>query len=328
MPTSDAPAITVWASDRFADHTPPPELNLAHPERPDRIYAVNAALRTLPYRIVEPTTPADDATLQLVHPAAYLKHVARVCARGGYVDAGETFANAHSDTIARLAVGAGIEAADAVWDGRTRRAFVAARPPGHHALADRAMGFCLYATGSIVARHLRERRGAERVAILDFDVHHGNGTQAIFYDDPSVLTISIHEDPQSLWPGSGFEQERGTGRGEGACLNLPLPAGSGDEAYLARLREEALPAVREFAPDVLLVSAGFDAAAADPLAHLNWTDAAYAASGRALAALADELCGGRLVALLEGGYNLAALAGGVTAFLEGLTSGYGGLSNR
>ena len=143
-----------------------------------------------------------------------------------------------------------------------------------------------------------------------------------------MLTISTHEDPATLWPGSGFEHESGEGDGEGFAMNLPLPAGSGDDAFLARLRDEALPKVREFQPDVLLVSAGFDAAAADPLAHLQWTDAAYEAVGCDLATLADDVCDGRLIALLEGGYDLDALASGVAAFLRGLTSPHGEAADR
>lgn len=321
MPMSEsAPRMAVVTSDCFADHALPAGLADrlgGHPERPDRIRAVNAALDAMTGLLrLSPGDGASDEALRLVHPQSYIDHVA--ASAGAYADEGETYVGLESDAIARLAVSAGIVAADAVMAGACRRAFAAVRPPGHHALVDRAMGFCLYANIAIVARHLQKQHGLDRIAIVDFDVHHGNGTQAVFYDDPTVLTVSLHEDPRTLWPGSGFATETGEGAGLGFCVNIPIPAGTGDAEYLRIFREKALPRVRAFEPQVLLVSAGFDAAAVDPLAHLELTNDGFAAIGHDLAALADELCDGRLIAMLEGGYDLRALADGVTAFVDAL----------
>ena len=301
-------SVAVFSSPRFTEHRTPD----GHPERSARIEAVWRACAGLPRTDV--VGPADDATLGLVHDPAHLRRVAAVCAAGGGpLDAGDTHASPASDAVARLGVAACVAAGEAVLDGAAARAFAAVRPPGHHALPGRAMGFCLYANAAVLARHLR-RRGAGRVAVVDFDVHHGNGTQAAFLADPDVLTVSLHQDPRTLWPGSGFAGERGEGAGLGATLNVPLPPGTGDGAYLEAFGA-ALDAVRGFGPEFVIACAGFDAAAADPLANLELTIAGFAGIGRRLAAVADDCCGGRLVATLEGGYDLNALHDGVAAFL-------------
>ena len=334
--------LTLYTSPRFVEHALPPHLSDragGHPERPDRLRAVFAALRQSgmwpdapalglttdfgldpagpPLPVVEVVEPADDATIALVHPAAYRRVIGDLARRGGgYADGGETYVGPASDTLARLAVAAVVRACDESLAGTSPRAFVAARPPGHHALPDRAMGFCLYATVAVAARHLIERRGLSRVAIVDFDVHHGNGTQAVLETEPRALLISLHGDPRTLWPGSGYASEIGTGAGEGSTLNLPLPPGSGDRAYLRAFDELVGPRLRAFGPQLLLVSAGFDAHRADPLAAMEVTEAGYAGMGARLRTWADELCGGRLVALLEGGYDLRALGRSVVAFLR------------
>ena len=289
------------------------------PERPDRIRAVHAAAKAAGFAETIAHEPADDAALLRVHPRGYVDFIAGLAADGGgYADAGETYVGPHSDAVARLAVACATSAADLVMGGEARRAFAAVRPPGHHALADRAMGFCLFATAAIVVRHLQQVHGLSRVAVVDFDVHHGNGTQAIFYDDPNVLMVSLHQDPRTLWPGSGFADEVGEGRGRGFTLNVPLPPGTGDAAYLDVLRDRVLPRVRNFRPEAIVVSAGFDAHEDDPLAGLSLTADGFGKIGRELAALADEVCGGRLVATLEGGYDLRALGESVVAFLREL----------
>lgn len=315
--------LAIVSSPAFADHRPADDeggRGGGHPERPERMEAVLAAIAEVGIEPIDPGEPVDDETLRLVHPQEHIDAVGRLAKRGGGMLDADTYVGPESDRVARLAVAGGIVAAERVMAGRSKRALVAGRPPGHHALPERAMGFCLYATPAIVVRHLQKHHGIERVAVIDFDVHHGNGTQAVFYEDPSVLTVSLHEDPSTLWPGSGYACERGEGAGEGACLNLPLPAGTGDDAYLAAFSHEALPTVHAFSPDVIVVCAGFDAAAGDPLAHLMLSMSAFGQFGRKLRALADEACEGRLIATLEGGYHLASLRAGITAFATGLTS--------
>ena len=314
--------LALVTSPRFVDQALPAHLRDragGHPERPDRIRAVWSAIEAADLRLLrlEPDAPADDAALLRVHTPAHLAHVA--ASAGGYADAGETYVGPHSDAVARLGVACGLRAADAVMSGDARRAFAAVRPPGHHAEPDRAMGFCLYGNAALIVRHLQQIHGLARVAVIDFDVHHGNGTQAAFYDDPSVLTVSLHGDPRTLWPGTGYAHETGVGDGRGYAVNVPLPPGTGDAAYLRALRDLALPRVRAFRPEALVVSAGFDAHAADPLAGLMLSSDGFAAIGRELAKLADEVCDGRLVATLEGGYDLPALGESLVAFLRPLT---------
>ncbi len=306
--------LALYADECFADHAPAD--GRPHVEQPARNVAVLQAVEGLPRQTL--SAPAADETLHLVHGRAYVEHVADVCQHGGGpLDGGDTYANGQTDHLARLAVACGIAAAEDVLHGRARRGFVAARPPGHHALPDAAMGFCVYSTAAIVAAHLRRHGNVARVATIDFDVHHGNGTQAAFYRDPDVLTVSLHEDPATLWPGTGAADERGEAAGVGTCLNVPLAAGTGDAAYLAAF-DEAMEQLASFGPSFLVVSAGFDAHADDPLAHLALSDTAFVAIGERLARAADERCGGRLVGVLEGGYDLRALRVGLRGFLDAL----------
>jgi acetoin utilization deacetylase AcuC-like enzyme len=209
-----------------------------------------------------------------------------------------------------------VQACDAVVRGAWRNAFCAVRPPGHHAERDRAMGFCLFNNIAIAARYLQSEHGIGKVAIVDWDVHHGNGTQHIFEEDPSVLYISLHQHP--LYPGTGLAGERGRGAGEGFTLNLPLPAGSGDREYREAF-DRVLNRLNEFVPEFILVSAGFDAHRDDPLAGMNLGAESYGWMTRDLLDAAGEHCEGRLVAVLEGGYNLAALAASVGTCIEEMT---------
>jgi acetoin utilization deacetylase AcuC-like enzyme len=204
--------------------------------------------------------------------------------------------------------------------GEVRRAFAAGRPPGHHAEPERAMGFCLFSNIAIGARHLQRAHGVGRVAIVDFDVHHGNGTQACFYDDPSVLFISLHQHPRTCYPGSGHDWETGTGTGAGYTINLPFQPGSDDADYLREFEQRVVPALDQFRPEVLMVSAGFDAHRDDPLAQMNLSEAGFEEMTRLLVGVAEHHCGGRVISTLEGGYNLRALARSVVRHLVALAT--------
>ncbi|HEV3362759.1 MAG TPA: class II histone deacetylase [Acidimicrobiia bacterium] len=248
--------------------------------------------------------PASDDDLLLVHDRAHVERIAAESRlpKGG--DAGDGFSpfGQGGDEIARLAAGGTIAATRAVLEGRVDNAYALVRPPGHHALPHMGMGFCVFANVAIAARVARARLGAGRIAVVDWDVHHGNGTQAIFYDDPTTLAISIHQDN---WfpPDSGHLHERGTGDGEGATLNVPLPPGSGNGAYLAVMDQVVLPALERFRPDLILVACGFDANVLDPLARMMVTSTAYRTMTSLLLDAASAICGGRIVFSHEGGYS-------------------------
>lgn len=320
---------------RFVEHDTGPY----HPERPDRIRAIATAIRAAglvdspnPFpsfdldlgpltraeqKLVElPAVPADEKWLATVHVPRHIEHVKQVCATGGGVlDEGDTIVGANSFDIALLALGAVLQSADAVMSGKVRRAFAAVRPPGHHAEPQRAMGFCLFANVAIAARYLQRNHGVDSVAIVDFDVHHGNGTQAAFEDDPSVLFISLHQDPRTCYPGTGFEWEVGEGPGRGTVLNLPFAPESTDADYLRVMEQRVLPKLALFRPQVLLLSAGFDAHRDDPLAQINLSEEGFEQITRLLVGAADAHCGGRVISVLEGGYNLRALGRSVVRHL-------------
>jgi acetoin utilization deacetylase AcuC-like enzyme len=290
-----------------------------HPERPERLLAVLAHLaRTglLAELDRRAPGPAPAEALAAVHGEEYLRRVAETAGRGGSLDDPDTEASEGSYEAARRAAGAVIEACDRVMAGEWHNAFVAARPPGHHAEVGRAMGFCLFNNAAIAARHLQRRHGLERVAILDWDVHHGNGTQHIFEEDGSVFYASLHQFPH--YPGTGAATERGRGAGAGTTLNLPQPAGSGDREWIAALEDAALPALLDFAPEFLIVSAGFDAHADDPLSATEVSVDGFRVLTERAAELARRACRGRLVACLEGGYHLEALARSAAAHVAAL----------
>ncbi len=221
-----------------------------------------------------------------------------------------------SEEIARLACGAVLTAVEEVMAGRAGRALALVRPPGHHAERDRSMGFCLYNHVAIAAQRLLRRHGLSRVAVVDFDVHHGNGTQHSFEESDRVFFVSLHEHPRHLYPGSGYAHERGRGAGTGFTLNVPLLPGSGDDSYREAFEKLVIPALEAYQPQFLLVSAGFDAAEGDPLAHQRVTTAGFAWIGESLGALAQRHADGRWVSTLEGGYDLEALGSGVEAYLR------------
>jgi len=231
---------------------------------------------------------------------------------------GDTAICHDSYDVALEAVGASITAVDAVMDGEVKNVFAAVRPPGHHASQGCGMGFCIFNNVAIAARHLQKRRDVERIAILDWDVHHGNGTQDIFYDDGTVFFASSHED--NLYPHTGAVEETGEGLGEHTTLNLPVPEGSGGGVILPLWKETIGDALREFKPDFILLSAGFDARVDDPVGMLNLTDDDFVELTRMACGWADELCGGRLVSLLEGGYNPEGLASATVAHVTELAN--------
>ena len=287
-----------------------------HPERPGRMTAilsrlgldgdVPAAATPAGLRCLSPSS-AGEASVKAVHDAAYVDAVAGWCEQG-YLNlpTGDTTICPASESVARLAAGAGIRAVDAVMSGEADRVFCIARPPGHHAESDRGMGFCIYNNAAIAARYAQSRFGVERVAILDWDVHHGNGTQEIFEDDPSVYYVSVHQSP--LYPFTGEEWEKGRGEGTGFTLNVPVSAGSGDEVFLDVLGRRIIPVIRAYQPDFFILSAGFDAHMDDPLSGTLVTDAGFQAMSRILLDFVADACGGRMISMLEGGYDLEALA--------------------
>ncbi len=257
----------------------------------------------------------DDKWLTAVHTAEYIQRVETECRNApSFVDSMDTPVCSRSYEVARLAAGGVLVAVDAVVAGQVRNAFCTARPGGHHAMPDRGMGFCLFNHVAIAARYAQRQHQLERILIVDWDVHHGNGTQAIFYDDPTVLFFDIHQD--HFYPHTGAMAARGAGKGLGFTINVPLEAGLGDNQYKLAIRDKLLPAAREFRPDLLLVSAGFDAYKHDVLGRMKVTPGGFGELTRMLKAVAREHCQDRLVAVLEGGYNLEGLADCVEAHIR------------
>jgi acetoin utilization deacetylase AcuC-like enzyme len=298
-------------------HDPGP----GHPERPQRLAAILEHLRAVglwdQLSHLEPDA-ASRETIALVHPAAYVEAIERACRDGPTALDPDTTASSGSWEAARRAVGAVTQAIDHVVGGQLDAAFCAVRPPGHHALADRAMGFCLFNNVAIGARYAQQRHGLSRILIVDWDVHHGNGTQAIFDDDPSVLYVSTHQYP--FYPGTGAPEERGRGAGTGFTVNVPLRAGAGDAELIRAVREQLIPTAEAFRPELVLISAGFDAHRDDPLAGLSVTEAGYAELTRLVRELANRHSRGRIVSVLEGGYDLVALGNSVETHLRVLLS--------
>ncbi len=252
--------------------------------------------------------------LSLVHTKQHISHIRGIAEKGGgWLDA-DTIISPDSYEVALYAAGGVIAAVEAVMEGKITSAFALVRPPGHHATPRRAMGFCLFNNIAIAAEHALARHKLERVLIIDFDVHHGNGTQEIFYDRPEVMYISTHQYP--FYPGTGGVEETGRGAGKGTTVNIPLPAGCGDNEYLQVFEQVIAPAAKKSKPQLVLVSAGYDAHWADELALMQLSVSGFGEIARVIRGLADELCEGRLVFTLEGGYNLSALAASIKATLD------------
>jgi acetoin utilization deacetylase AcuC-like enzyme len=305
--------LIVFTAPQLDDHDTPPW----HPEHRGRLDAAVAGIdeaglgEATVWRIPEPAS-ADD--ISRVHDPAYVEAVEAFCRAGGGQLDPDTSVTPGSWTTARRSAGAVLQAIGALRDDECDVAFAAGRPPGHHAVRSRAMGFCVFNNAAVGAAELAAR--GERVAIVDWDVHHGNGTQDMFYDDPRVLYVSTHQAP--LYPGTGLLRETGTGEGEATNLNLPFPPGTGGDTFRAAFVTVVMPVVERFAPDLLFISAGFDAHRNDPLADIRLGSEDYAWITERLAALADAHAGGRLVSTLEGGYDLAALAASVSAHVSAL----------
>lgn len=276
-----------------------------HPERPQRLQAVLKALEGEEFSGLTRREAPEASIEQLgrVHPSAFVRAVLEAMPKSGHAafDA-DTICSPGSREAALRASGAVVAAVDAVASGEVRNAFCAVRPPGHHAEPMQPMGFCIFNNVAVGALHAREAHGLERVAVVDFDVHHGNGTQAMFERDPGLFFASTHQYP--LYPGTGARGERGVGN----IVNAPLPPNAGSTEFRAAMEREVLPALIAFKPDFLLISAGFDAHRADPLASLNLEDADYRWASERLVEIAGDCCAGRVVSTLEGGYDLGALA--------------------
>lgn len=292
------------------EHQTPP----GHPEQVARLHAIEEALCGAEFAALQrhEAPLCDDEDILLCHPQGHLDAIAAaVPASGSRALDADTHLSPGSLSAARRAVGGCLAAVDMVMAGRVRNAFVACRPPGHHAEQSTPMGFCLFGNAAIAARHAMERHGLTRVAVVDFDVHHGNGTQALLWDEARCLFLSSHQHP--LWPGSGKSDESGA---HGQIRNLPLPPYSDGKLMRAIYRAEAWPAIDRFAPELIVVSAGFDAHRDDPLAQLNWRREDFAWLTREICALADRHCAGRVVSTLEGGYDLRALAAATAAHVS------------
>ncbi len=289
---------------------------------PEQVARWDAAVRGVAAYGLTATAPraATFDELALCHTPGYIRGAQRDVERGrDQLSTGDTDISPRSFKAATHATGVCLQAVDLVMARDAKNAFCIVRPPGHHATPDRGMGFCLFNSIAIAARYAQKKYGLERVLIADWDVHHGNGTQDVFYADPSVFFFSTHQSP--WYPGTGDPDETGAGPGQGTTLNCPFPAGAGREQILGAFRDRLLPAMREFRPDMVLISAGFDSRLGDPLGHFRLTDADFAELTEMLLEVADRSAGGRLVSVLEGGYNLDGLTRAVAAHAGALTCG-------
>jgi acetoin utilization deacetylase AcuC-like enzyme len=311
-------AQTALAIDALcAEHDPGP----SHPESKDRYRYLLSALEASGLTAALPAVAGRDATdeeLHLVHSKHYLDVVRHDVARGASaLSTGDTTLSPRIMASARRATGCALAAVDAVCTGKAANAFAGVRPPGHHATSTRGMGFCLYNTVAVAARYAQKVHGVSRVAIIDWDVHHGNGTQDIFFLDGSVFFFSTHQWP--WYPGTGAADETGVGAGRGATLNCPLPAGAGHAEILGSFRKKLLPAMQDYKPDLFLISAGFDSRRNDPLGRFQLKDADFREMTALVMEMAGKYAGGRIVSILEGGYNLEGFSAAAVAHVEELS---------
>ena len=310
------PHTLLIAPESSRDHRTPH----GHPERVERFEAVLRALGSSGLAGRMRSVDSEEAgfdTLRLCHGADYIELVEREISAGNrMLSTGDTHVGRGSLSAARMAVGAVCSAVDSVLTGPVKQAFCALRPPGHHARPKQGMGFCVFNNVAIGARHAIERHGLQRVLIVDWDVHHGNGTQDIFYEDPSVLFFSTHQSP--WYPGTGMRDETGEGAGAGTTINCPFPAHTGREEIFGAFRDRLLPAAEAFTPELVMISAGFDSRLGDPLGQFRLADGDFAELTNLLQDLADRHADGRLVSALEGGYSLAGLASSVESHVGAL----------
>jgi acetoin utilization deacetylase AcuC-like enzyme len=305
-------ATTAILLDRvYETHTTGPR----HPECPERYQAVTTALDRLGVLAEAPRVPVRHATpdeIALCHTAGYMETVKSDISHGlRNLSTGDTAIGPQSLDVALEAVGGVLNAVDTVISGAAKNAFCAVRPPGHHATPNRGMGFCVFNNVAIAARFAQKKHRVQRVLIADWDVHHGNGTQDIFYGDPSVFFFSTHQFP--WYPGTGLAQESGEGAGRNTTINCPLPAGSGRDSIVGEFRAKLTPAMDAYRPDLVILSAGFDSRDGDPLGRFTLTDDDFVELTELMMEIADKHAGGRLISVLEGGYSLPGLAAGVSA---------------
>ena len=306
------PSTAIFADPISKEHVTGP----GHPERPARFDAALRGVSEWPLT-PSPSRSASEDDILACHARAYLRAVERDVA-AGHPDliTGDTAICPRSLEVALRAAGTVLNGVDAVFGGEARNAFCIVRPPGHHATPDRGMGFCIFNNVAIAARYAQRKYGADRLLIADWDVHHGNGTQDIFYSDGSVLFFSTHQHP--WYPGTGAPQETGEGAGEGLTLNCPFPSGAGRDEVLGAFERRLVPAAKAFQPELILVSAGFDSRAGDPLGGFLLTDRDFSDLTLLLLEIANTHAGGRLVSVLEGGYSLDGLTAGVRAHVAAL----------
>ncbi len=311
------PRTGIAADPRVKKH----DTGAGHPEQPARFDAVMSRLAStglMPDLVRLPSRSASNDELALVHLPRYIELVEReVAGHRDQLSTGDTTISAGSAEAARAAAGSALASVDAVFSGEVANAFCVVRPPGHHASEARGMGFCLFNNVALAARYAQQRYGAERVLIADWDVHHGNGTQDIFYEDGSVLFFSTHQSP--WYPGTGDASETGEGAGSGKTINCPFSAGSGRREVISAFEERLIPAATEFHPDLILLSAGFDSRINDPLGDFLLTDSDFGTLTKMTMDLAANFCENRLISVLEGGYHLDGLARAAEAHVRVLT---------
>jgi acetoin utilization deacetylase AcuC-like enzyme len=292
-----------------------------HPERPERLTAIVNGIKDSSFweKLVHlDPLPATTDQVEYIHNEDYVEALREFCARGGGLMDLDTGVSRDSFDVALLAVGGVIRAIDAVMCGEVHNGFCAVRPPGHHALPERGKGFCIFNNVAIGARYLQKEYNLGKILIVDWDIHHGDGTHYFFYDDPSIFYFSIHEYP--FYPGTGRAYETGSGKGVGYTLNMPVPFGTGVEEYMNAFQQKLKPAALDFKPDFVLISAGFDAHKDDPLSGIDLTSSDYGRFTDIVREIAAETCGSRIVSSLEGGYNLRALSESVLEHLKHLNS--------